>query len=355
MLTLGFCGVGLRSSDSQKPRCPINRREYPKITVTGVVGLKNKLVASTLIALAVLIVSLVAISIASAEHNTSGLVGHWEADGTYLDSADGNDGTPVGDTTFADGKKNQAFSFDGNGDYVQIGDGANLQFTSAMTLSAWIYPTGDGGHSLEGGIIVNKEGEYEVARFHDGTIQWAIANASNAWGWENTGVIAPLSQWTHVAVVYDAGDVRVYVNGTEVDSETLVGTTIGDAATSQNDFPIGARQGATRYFQGRIDDVRVYNQALTDLQIEHQAGLEGYWPADGTALDLSGNNNNGTLNGGTGFDGSGQINEAFSFDGQSGGVLVGEDPSLTITEEFTAAGWIKPTGLTLAISTAQYL
>jgi len=84
---------------------------------------------------------------------------------------------------------------------------------NAGTLSAWIYPPGAGSHSTVGGIIINKEGEYELARFPDGTIQWGFANTSPGWNWVNTGSMAPLNQWTHVAVPYDSGVVKTYING----------------------------------------------------------------------------------------------------------------------------------------------
>jgi len=55
------------------------------------------------------------------------------------------------------------------------------------------------------GIIVNKEGEYEFARYPDGTLRWAVRNTSPGWAYQNTGVVAPLGQWLHVAFVYGGG------------------------------------------------------------------------------------------------------------------------------------------------------
>ena len=68
------------------------------------------------------------------------------------------------------------------------------------------------------GIIVNKEGEYEIARSPNGTIQWALANPSlwsgrSNWVFVNTGIVAPLNTWTHITMVYDSTKVTTYTNG----------------------------------------------------------------------------------------------------------------------------------------------
>ena len=67
-----------------------------------------------------------------------------------------------------------AIQFDGVDDYVNAGSNTSLQVDSAITMEAWIYPTGPGSQSIAGGIIVNREGEYEIARFEDGTIRFGI-------------------------------------------------------------------------------------------------------------------------------------------------------------------------------------
>ncbi len=150
--------------------------------------------------------------------------------------------------------------------------------TNACTLSAWIYPTGVGSLAPYGGIIVNKEGEYELARFTDGTIQWAFANTNPGWNWINTGYVAPLNQWTHVAVTYDSGLVKTYING--VLTHTYAGSgAIGDVDGSQNDFRVGGRQVTSHNFQGRIDEVRVYNRALTASEVPTLPGGAGSSPS----------------------------------------------------------------------------
>ena len=116
---------------------------------------------------------------------------------------------------------------------------------------------------------MNKEGEYEIGRFPDGTIQWAMGNSSPGWAWFNTGVVAPTNQWTHLVLVYSNSVACTYVNGTLAHAKTCTGN-VGDAAPSQNDFRIGGRQGVAQLFQGSIDEVGVYSRVLTSNEI---AGL----------------------------------------------------------------------------------
>jgi RHS repeat-associated protein len=207
----------------------------------------------------------------SGGSTSSGLKGYWKFDensGTTATDSSGNSntGTLSSGAAWTTGQSGTATNLDGVDDYVQVGAQSSLVMTNACTLSAWIYPTGAGSLGAYGGIIVNKEGEYELARFADGTIQWAFANTNPGWNWINTGYVAPLNQWTHVAVTYDSGTVKTYINGTLTHTYSGSGT-IGDVEPSLNDFRIGGRQVASHHFQGRIDEVRVYNRALSASEV----------------------------------------------------------------------------------------
>ena len=201
----------------------------------------------------------------------SGLKGNWKFDentgATTADSSGNNNtGTLSSGATWTTGQSGSAVNLDGVDDYVQVGAQSSLALTTAGSLSAWIYPTGAGSLATYGGIIINKEGEYELARFQDGTIQWAFANTNPGWNWINTGYVAPLNQWTHVAVTYDSGVVKTYINGTLFHTYSGSGA-IGDVDGSRNDFRIGSRQLGLHNFQGRIDEVRVYNRALSASEV----------------------------------------------------------------------------------------
>ncbi len=215
--------------------------------------------------------------------------------------------TPVNDAPVAG---QFALSFDGVDDEVVVPDAPSLDITTALTMEAWIYPTGPGGGGVEGGEIINKENAYEIARFADGTIRYALMK-NGGWIWVNTGCVAPLGQWTHVALAWDNAtqQVRVYCNG----SLAYTGTFAGPVDVSTYPLRIGRRQfqGGSA-FAGVIDEVLLWNVARTQAQIQtdmmsrapaaNVPGLVGSWTFDEgagtTAVDVSGHHNHGTLGAG---------------------------------------------------------
>ncbi|MBL9138699.1 MAG: LamG domain-containing protein [Verrucomicrobiales bacterium] len=193
----------------------------------------------------------------------SGRVGYWgleEGTGAVAGDASGasNQGTLVGGAVWTTGRSgSSSLSFNGSSGYVNAGSSATLVMGDAMTMSAWIQPT-----ASSGGVIVNKEGEYQMALLN-GTLQLAFANQNPGWAWINTGYAPPLSQWTHVAITYQSGTIRSYANGVQIHTYPGSGS-IGDAIPTQNSFRIGAREfGPSQFFNGGIDDVQVWNRALS--------------------------------------------------------------------------------------------
>lgn len=156
-----------------------------------------------------------------------------------------------------------ALEFTGT-NYVNMGDSTALKVSSALTVEAWIRPIGPGVGS--GGIILNKEGEYEFARYPDGTLRWAVQNTSPGWAYANTGVVAPLGQWLHVAFVYGGGSMRLYTNGVLANTRTATGN-ISDFDPSKNELWIGQRQAGGQAFQGAIDEVRVWKVSRSAAEI----------------------------------------------------------------------------------------
>lgn len=208
-----------------------------------------------------------------------GLLAYWAANGTARDSVGANKGIPTNGAAFVAGKVGQAFSLDGTNDYIQIGPNEALRVSTRISIGAWIFPTGPGSDSRDGGIILSKEGEYEVGRAPDGTIWWALANSNPGWRGIYTAIIAPQNTWTHLALVYDGTVVNVFANGTLGDARGATGG-IGDANTSLNDFRIGGRQEGPQFFAGLVDEVVLYNRALsaTEVQTLYSAGLSGRSP-----------------------------------------------------------------------------
>ena len=196
---------------------------------------------------------------------------------------------------------------DGDGDEVRVEHAQSLVMTDALTIETWIYPLGPGSDGR--GIIVNKEGEYELTRFDDGSIRFAVSNEDPGWNWIDTDFVVPEGTWAHLAFTYSANaqTFQLFANGMLVFSRAGTGE-IGDVYETHNYFKIGARrEGVRRFFDGRIDEVRVWNIVRTEAEIQatmntslqgNEPGLVGYWNFDnGTANDLSDHGNHGTLRG----------------------------------------------------------
>ncbi len=269
-------------------------------------------------------------------------VGEWAAGGVSLKPAANQ--PPVNVVPVYPATSGSALAFDGANSSVVVNPSSSLTMTTALSVEAWINPT---AYSANGSIILNKEGEYEVGLAPDGTLRWAVSNTAPGWAWTSSGYVVPLNQWTHVAVTYDAGAgaASVYINGNLVQSISATGN-IGDTYPALNDLSIGTRQNSsTQHFQGLIDDVRVWDIARTQADIQstmnqtligNEAGLAGNWNFDElagtTAFDTSPNGNNGSLGGGvaandpTWIDYSIHQSQSLAFSAANGNLVSTGDP-----------------------------
>ena len=163
---------------------------------------------------------------------TSGLVACWKFDensGTTATDSSGTGNTGTANVGHVMGRRTERLGSQFRWDkWSSASGGAVISGDDQYgELQRLIYPTAD-----TIGIIVNKEGEYEVARFSDGTIQWAIANSTPGWAWTNTGGGAPVNQWTTCfAVTHDGGVVKTYLNGTLTHTYNGCSGAIGDVDT----------------------------------------------------------------------------------------------------------------------------
>jgi len=204
---------------------------------------------------------------------TDGLVSWWHGDGNANDSADSNHGTLLNGGTYAPGVFGSAFSLDGINDHVRVANSANLQFTTALTLAAWVSPssrgTVDNIISKWDAISVNQR-SYGLGIGTDG--RGFMALSSTGFGTDAslyTTLATPLNTWTHLAATYDGSFVRFYVNGV-FDAEVPYS---GGIFNGSDDISIGALVGgvgvgSSAYcFGGMIDEAVVYTRALTGGEI----------------------------------------------------------------------------------------
>ena len=186
------------------------------------------------------------------------LVGEWRFDnvGSPLIDSSGNDnhGVIVGDPTQDVGIFNNAMEFDGDGDRIDYG--TNFDLPTMFTVELWV-------KSDVYGVV-----DYVIWRNDD---RPGIRMASNRWQFlvdGNNGNLfysssnVTIGVWTHLALTFDGTTGRGYVNGTEENSKN-------DSTYTQGTiFRIGGDGNVDRYFHGSIDEVRIYNQALSSAEIQ---------------------------------------------------------------------------------------
>jgi parallel beta-helix repeat protein len=205
------------------------------------------------------------------------LVAYWsfdEGSGTTASdsSGNGNTGALHGGATWTDGKSAKALDFNGVDGYVQIPQSSSLDVTAQVTVETWVYlrayvdSTGMNSHLVSrsdssGGPL------YVLATFANGKINYDAGPFS---GYHSSVATLPLNSWTHLAMTYNGASVCLYINGV-LDSNYAQS---GSIPTTSNWLAIGCKPtapsggpGTYAYTNGTIDEVRIYNRALTQQEI----------------------------------------------------------------------------------------
>jgi len=313
----------------------------------------------------------------------SGLVGHWTFDGadtnwttnTVVDrSGNGNTGAMTNmstSTSPAKGKIGQALNFDGVNDKVVVNHSSSINLNNAATFSLWIKALpqmqdpwanfvqkgngGSGGGSLFFGAANNTTNVHiRVDTPSDFNRNDQISNVLDG-------------NWHYVSVTFESGTVKMYKDGLQTGSFSYIhGSGFGNTS---NVF-LGSAYGSQDFLLGLIDEVRIYNRALSASEVKalyNQSaskinktptniltnGLVGHWTFDGadtnwtanTVVDRSGNGNTGAMiNMSTSTSpAKGKIGQALKFDGVDDYVDVGDPASEVLdfgTGNFSLAAWI---------------
>jgi hypothetical protein len=172
-------------------------------------------------------------------------------------------GTVSGSVQVVKGRHGNAFKFDGHS-FITIPDRPTFDLTQGMTLEAWVNPSALWGWRTV--LLKETSGGLAYALY-------ANDNAPNPAVTVNTGARdqsasgssgLPLNAWTHLAATYDGSTLQLFVNGVLANSRPLSGALL----TSDGALRIGGNSVWGEYFEGLIDDVRVYDRALTAAEIQ---------------------------------------------------------------------------------------
>jgi len=308
----------------------------------------------------------------SAEPFDKGLVGHWTFDGPDISgtrakdrSGNNNHGTLTNGPTTTIGKVGQALNFDGVNDRVDVGD---IDFTSGpFSISLWFKTTNQTNAERllsKWSSITNINYEIYIkttnpagliAGLYDGAFQSSTVNGTFHDG-----------QWHNAVMVVTTSAITAYVDGIAGSVGSHDNSITGNNIQTQIG---GATQiGSPNFINAIIDDVRIYNRALSAAEISRlyqltqskynssqtdslTKGLVGYWNFDGPnisgtrAKDSSGNNNHGTLTNGPTTT-IGKLGQALSFDGSNDYVAIPNNSSIQTNGVITIAAWIYLTSTT---------
>ena len=213
--------------------------------------------------------------------DTDGLVSHWKFEQTTADGFDGNHGAVMGSVGYTFGYSSHSLALNGQtGGWVQVPDSATLSPTGPFTLAAWVRLN---QNNIQQAIIekydvpglngyylrLNSAGRLEASVCGPSAPTYCNAISAGA-------TVITTGKWHHVAAVYDASTIKVYLDG------VLDGTVIATVAPTDGpmSLKIGARgDDANTRLNGRIDEAKIFNRPLSPNEV---AGL-----AD-TILDTDG-------------------------------------------------------------------
>jgi hypothetical protein len=188
-----------------------------------------------------------------------------EGSGTTVhdSSGNGNNGTLQGGAAWTtSGRYGNAISFNGTNAYVNVPNSSSVQLTTAMTLEAWINPTLRNGVWRD--VIYKGNDKYYLEA--DSTSGKPVAGGilGGSYGEIYGPSAVTTNTWTHLAGTYDGATLRLYVNGVQVNSRAQTGA----IAISTNALQFGGDSIYGQYFQGTIDEIRIYNRALSATEIQ---------------------------------------------------------------------------------------
>jgi hypothetical protein len=166
-------------------------------------------------------------------------------------------GTISGAAWTASGRFGGALQFDGVDDWMTVADSSWLDVGREITLEAWVYPTAAGGSR---NVLIKEAAEsYTYALYADGLIGPSAGATTGSNASATTPTALALDTWSHLAATYDGATLRLFVNGDAVASTPVTGL----IAISSEPLRIGGNRSWGEHFAGVIDEVRIYNRALS--------------------------------------------------------------------------------------------
>ena len=153
--------------------------------------------------------------------------------------------------------------------YIEVPNNDKLSDEETITVSAWINPISYPDKDLS--TIVSKNGNYEFHLNSKGQVFWYWELKGNHYPVTlTTTQSVPLDEWSHIAIRYDARNTKkatIFIDGVEVRSYIDSNSSVKKLSVNNDPLQIGNDYNLSRTFDGLIDEVNVFTEALTDTQI----------------------------------------------------------------------------------------
>ena len=191
--------------------------------------------------------------------------GFEEPSGSTVSDVSGgaSDGVLSGAVRVASARFGRGLAFDGIDDWVTVPDASGLDLTSAMTLEAWVYPSTVSGWRT---VLLKEQPSDLIYALYagQGTQPWGAHVFTTDDLWQTAPAKLPTNAWSHLAATYDGTMMRLFVNGSQVASRALS----GPIRVSSGVLRLGGNAIWGEWFKGTLDEVRIYNRALTAGEIQ---------------------------------------------------------------------------------------
>ncbi len=304
-----------------------------------------------------------------------GPVAHWKLDDNTSTSAVDSSGNQLtasftNNPEWIQGKLGAALQFSG-ANYATVADTAELDVRNDITIALWVRPSllNSTAQLIMGKGIFSANANRQYGIRLNSTNRWQgfLYSGSSVYSVEATGFTPSAGRWDHVTLVREqaTGLLKIYINGLLLNT---TGGATGDLNDTSYAFAIGREGESTgNYFSGSVDDVQIYNYALTQKQIVnvmngrdvntpavgspvghpalHMSFDEGYGT---TAFDKSQYGNNGTLTNmaspataTSGWTNLGKFRKALVFDGSNDYVQLSSAPLQNSSTHYSVSAWFK--------------
>ncbi len=302
---------------------------------------------------------------AACVQSPNNLVSWFAGEQNALDSRSNNHGTNNG-ATFTTGKVGQAFNFNGaSGNFISFGNTLGNFGTSDFAVEFWMQTSNNRLEQIiskRAGCTGGEPAHFSIRKLPTGRLVVELYNGVGQVVTFDSNQIITDGLFHYVTLQRVGDSLQLYIDGVLDNSGTGAA---GMNLTNNGQFSIGglgcAGVDGTETFTGVIDEVSLYNRALTTTEISSicNAGQSGkckpspldpttnqvaWFTADGDTRDFTGLNPNGILRGDANYK-VGKVGQGFNFDGNDDAVEVADDADHKPTNQLTLEGWFKPNNL----------